>query len=399
MKIDNLQFPVKKFLVLMGILVVFFTSLITVAAATIEATVIEDGRKYSVQVFSTETEDILSQANIKVSNKDEVERSETNGIVVTVRHAFDVKVNAHGFINQNTAHYGDTVQDVLDDAGIAVGTNDIVTPSLTEMVKEGTKITVTKQVSVTLTADGETRTLIVPEGTVGDLLISEGVILGKDDLVNVSRSEMLTDGMEIVVNRVTYREVTVEEEIPFEIISKPSDTMIKGSTKIETPGVVGSQTAVRKEKLVDGVVVESEVLSATVHKQPVAQVQLEGTRVKPSSYATIEADGTVYDREGREVNYTKVLSGTCTAYTSNGGYTSTGKKAQVGYVAVNPNIIPYGTEMFICSADGKTVYGYAIAADTGGAMMSGRILVDLYYDTAGECMNFGVRNMSVYILE
>ena len=34
---------------------------------------------------------------------------------------------------------------------------------------------------------------------------------------------------------------------------------------------------------------------------------------------------------------------------------------------------------------GSVVYGYAIASDTGGALMSGRLLVDLYYNTLGEC--------------
>ena len=30
--------------------------------------------------------------------------------------------------------------------------------------------------------------------------------------------------------------------------------------------------------------------------------------------------------------------------------------------------------------------------------MSGRVLVDLYYNTQGECINFGRRQMNVYIL-
>ena len=45
------------------------------------------------------------------------------------------------------------------------------------------------------------------------------------------------------------------------------------------------------------------------------------------------------------------------------------------------------------------MYGYAEAADTGGAMLSGRILVDLYYDTESQCNSFGVRNMLIYVLD
>lgn len=71
--------------------------------------------------------------------------------------------------------------------------------------------------------------------------------------------------------------------------------------------------------------------------------------------------------------------------------------AQVGVVAVDPNIIPYGTKLYITS--GNIVYGYAIAGDTGGAAMAGDILVDVFYDTYDECAAFGRRDMTVYIIE
>lgn len=44
------------------------------------------------------------------------------------------------------------------------------------------------------------------------------------------------------------------------------------------------------------------------------------------------------------------------------------------------------------------LYMVMLASDTGGALMSGRVLVDLYYNTQGECINFGRRQMNVYIL-
>ena len=68
-------------------------------------------------------------------------------------------------------------------------------------------------------------------------------------------------------------------------------------------------------------------------------------------------------------------------------------------VAVNPNVIPYGTELFICSADGSLVYGYAIAGDTGGTLMAGTVLVDLYYNTYDQCCWFGSKKMNVYVLK
>ena len=75
-------------------------------------------------------------------------------------------------------------------------------------------------------------------------------------------------------------------------------------------------------------------------------------------------------------------------------------RPQVGVVAVNPNLIPYGSKLYITSADGSYVYGYAIAGDTGGGVMKGTLIADLYMDTYEECIQFGKRrNFKVFVLE
>ena len=67
----------------------------------------------------------------------------------------------------------------------------------------------------------------------------------------------------------------------------------------------------------------------------------------------------------------------------------------VGTVAVDKSVIPLGTRMYIVAADGSVVYGTAVAEDTG---VRGNI-VDLYYDTYQQCINFGRRTCNVYILK
>lgn len=395
----ELRFPMKRFIAFVMMIIIGVGSAATVMAASVSATIIVDGSTSTIQVLSTETEDILKQANIQVKANDIVTRSDDNGIVINVKKAFDTQIDADGHIFSQPAYRGETVADALERAGITLGANDKVTPGAGEVLSSGDKIVVTRRYNITINADGLQITKLVSDGTVGDALLEAGILLGEHDVVNVERSVSLREGMNISVSRVSYRTVTAEEPIPFEVISKPTDTLYQGITQIETAGKDGLQKVEKREKLVDGVVVDTEILSSQVITEPVAQVVQEGTKVKPSSYATVMADGSVYDQNGVKVNYSKYLTGKCTAYTSNGGYTSTGAKAAKGLVAVDPKVIPYGTKLFICSEDGKTVYGYATAADTGGAMLSGRILVDLYYDTVAECYQFGVRNMRVYVLD
>ena len=109
-----------------------------------------------------------------------------------------------------------------------------------------------------------------------------------------------------------------------------------------------------------------------------------------SSANTITAsDGTVY-------TYSKVITVEATAYCG-GGTTATGTPARYGAIAVDPDVIPYGTEMYIVTEDGSWVYGYATAEDCGGAING--YIVDLYFDSYSTCIQFGRRNCTVYILD
>ena len=115
-------------------------------------------------------------------------------------------------------------------------------------------------------------------------------------------------------------------------------------------------------------------------------------------YSRNNENGTFTDHTGKTVAYKYVLSGSATAYTASAGaLTSTGKVAKVGMVAVDPRVIPYGTKVFITLKNGSVI-GYATTEDTGGAMLEGKRLVDIYYSTESECFQFGVKDVNVYVL-
>lgn len=80
-----------------------------------------------------------------------------------------------------------------------------------------------------------------------------------------------------------------------------------------------------------------------------------------------------------------------TAYTWTGNRTATGTWPSRGTVAVDPRVIPLGTELHI---EG---YGPAVAADTGGAIQGQKI--DLYMDSEHECLQWGRRQVEVRVIE
>lgn len=394
--------PFKRLTSLLVMVAITVSSVFTVMAATRDVNLTYNGERYTLQTTSAGTQDILNQAKaqypeIEVGPQDNIFRSEDDtAISLTVQSAYHASVLADDVKHAAFAYYGEDVEDVLEKVGVTLGVNDVVEPAKNEKVTDDTEITVTRRYEVAITADGETRELLAPSNTVAQTLEDQGVTLGPDDLVSVNLDERVCDGMQIVVSRVTYQEVTVTEEIPFETTTKKDASLDKGKTIVEVEGQVGSQSVVKRQKMVDGQLAEETVLSTTVLQEPVTKVVTVGAKPK-SGIAVVNGDGTLTDHNGNTIKYSKVITGRSSAYTG-GGYTSTGKPAAVGLVAVNPKIIPYGTKMYIASPDGKTVYGYAIAADTGGGVKSGRIVADLYYNTYNECMNFGVRNMSLYIL-
>lgn len=120
----------------------------------------------------------------------------------------------------------------------------------------------------------------------------------------------------------------------------------------------------------------------------------------------LEADGIVGDQTQAALaqatgssdgigSYSQKLIMDATAYSSqdpgNGPYTAGGNLLTHGYVSVDPNVIPLGTKLYI---EG---YGYAVADDTGGAIVGNRI--DLGMDSHAEANAFGRQEVVVYVLE
>lgn len=375
------------------------SSALTVAALTKEITVIDGDEETVVTTLNDDTDRVLELAGVTVGYRDEVIRNEEE---IEVLRGFYVYVKADGKQHAFTFTRG-TVADALREAGVVLGGNDRVTPSKTTELTSGMTIRVQRWHHITITADGATVSYLVPEGDVQDALDYVGLTLGGDDEITVPLDEEVEEGIEICIRRVTYNDVTTTEELSFETVTEKTDELFEGTSEVAIEGETGVRTIVTRERLVDGEVADSTVVSDEVTKAPVDKVVREGTKAKPVTKTplTVGNGGVLTDQNGNEVKYRSVLTGSCTAYSSadGGAYTSTGQLARFGLVAVNPQVIPYGTRLYICSPDGSFAYGYAIAADTGGALMSGRIIADCFYDTYEQCMTFGRRTMSVYILE
>lgn len=180
-------------------------------------------------------------------------------------------------------------------------------------------------------------------------------------------------------------ETRVESKaIPFRVVYEFSRTVGPGRLKKTQQGHDGLAIKTFSVTLKNGKPVSKELVS-TERKDPKDEIILMGVAANQTS------------RHGTRFSRKKTLTMSATAYDGSPqtvpgttGRTATGVPAKYGVVAVDPRVIPLGTLMYI---EG---YGFAVAADTGGAIKGNRI--DLCYDKRSQSEGFGRKKVIVHIL-
>lgn len=297
-------------------------------------------------------------------------------------------------------------------SAVALGSDDTALSAVPEIPASASAVMTVmppKEYDVQISVDGKNLG-VKCSGTVSDALSAAGVTVYDDDLINIGLAEPLNDRTNIVVNRVDIIENVEVKTIEYATKYREDDSYLIGYTETVVDGEEGEIETTKRLIYVDGELVSTAVIDEDI-TEPVDEVILVGTKEEepepePEPEPVYEAPAAAYtsdvalDANGTPISYSKVLTGSSCAYTAPAGsLTSTGRTAAVGLVAVDPDIIPYGTELYITSSDGSKVYGYAIAADTGGAVMRGSIIVDLFMNTESDCYSWGRRDVNVYFLD
>ena len=133
--------------------------------------------------------------------------------------------------------------------------------------------------------------------------------------------------------------------------------------------------------------------------------QPEPVEVEPAQPAAVMAAVPVVDKPAEEepellalgeFKITHYCPGPCCCGKWADGYTATGTEATQGRtIAVDPDVIPYGTEVLVVYEDGtQAVY---IAEDCGGAIQGNRI--DVFMDSHEAALCAGVKAAEVFVKE
>lgn len=373
---------------------------------------IYDGSEITrVSTFKSNPQAIVDQAGIVTTNDDVLNLDGftvgQDSVIVLYRAADITFTDLQG--NVTNEKFAGTVADFLSAKGVVLSEDILVNLPEKTVLQNSMNVKLQTAYNVSLTSDGATTELKTGDGTVSDAVAKAGVTLGENDEVSPSLETELYDGIQITVYRVEYVERTAQEAIKYTTQTVKSDELYLGISRVTQKGVNGSKTVVYSDKIVDGQLASSSVISETVTKEAVPQIKTVGTKEKPAvTVAALKNGGTPISEltppssltleNGVPTSYKRVVTGKAAAYSASAGAkTASGRTVKPGYIAVDPNQFPYGTELYIVSTDG-IVYGYCIAADTGGFVKRGKFTVDLFMNTTAQCRQWGARDVIIYVL-
>lgn len=404
----------RSFRILTAVITVLFICSVTVTAfasanAVIKVTVTDGEKSVSISTEETDPYRIANLAGFAIDANDEINIkgfSAEEGGTIVIEKAKVVRIEDSGIVSYFVG-YGDTLGSMLDSEGFVFDSEDELGANPAQKIFDGMRVFIKRAFSVNISADGEDKNIFLTTGTVEDALEKADITVDEDDVVTPSLDTPLNGFTKIRIFRVKYDVGFETREIDFETKTIPSADMYIGEEEIVTKGEKGEKKVFYTEKYVDGELVETVFSKETVIKEPVTEIKKVGTKKQEtlSSYkntsepiSELKAPSDLkLDENGIPVDYAYCVSAKATAYTGD-PETASGRKPMPGHIAVDPEEFPYGTELYVVSADGSYVYGYCVAADTGGFVKRGNTDIDLYMDNEDMCYDWGNRNVKIYVL-
>jgi uncharacterized protein YabE (DUF348 family) len=252
----------------------------------------------------------------------------------------------------------------------------------TPKLEDGTQLKVFRAVDVTLDYHGQKQQVQTAKQTVQDVAEQYGYTKEKYRAYGDIKAPV-TKGMTIKIGNVSRKTITEDEVVQYAIESIPDDTLGQGEENILQEGQNGRKRVTVDMISIDGQLAGKEIVDSQLINEMQPLIRHVGTK------ETVEIN------TGSISKYKAVYTMVATAYLPTDGngecITKMGTWARRGEIAVDPNVIPLGTVVYIPG------YGVATAEDTGGDILGNRI--DLCMEDYNECMAFGRRTILVYILD
>jgi uncharacterized protein YabE (DUF348 family) len=280
-----------------------------------------------------------------------------------------------------------TVGQALLDEGIVLYLGDGVIPTLGGQVSAGLEVYIQRSKPLVILADGRRIKTRSHGETVSEVLKQETIELVDKDYTIPDQESVVYDNMTVQVIRVQEQVVLEEEPIPFETVWQPDQELELDNQRLDQQGAAGVKRRLVRVVYENGAETERVTEDEWVETPPTTEIIAYGTKIVIREIRTSEGVKT-YWREFRALAtaYSASTAGTpedAPWY----GRTYMGLPARTGIIAVDRNVIPLGTWLYVPG------YGVGLAGDLG---VRGRH-VDLCFDE-DELPRGYYRWVNVYLL-
>lgn len=369
-------------LMLIGFNIHYYTQ--TAVALTI------DGEEKVVRTHATTVGELLEEKQIAVEPQDDLKPSANtklkSDMEVSISKAKNIDIVIDGE-KKKVKSTKTTVGEVLQEAEITLNVHDRIFPDEKMEIHEDMIISIKEATPLTVSVGGEEKSVWTHTKKVADLLIEQEINLSSLDKVKPSLEDNIEKDMILSVIRVEQKEKTVEEETNFAVVTKNDSSLEKGDEKVVQEGQKGLQ---KKQFLItyeNGKEVSKELQNTKTVKEPQNKIVHVGTKEIKEITSRSSYGKSFKEYYVEATAYTAYCNG-CSGITATGVNLIRNPNAKV--IAVDPSVIPLGTKVWV---EG---YGYAVAADTGGAIKGNRI--DLFIPNEGQASSFGRKKVKIRIL-
>jgi len=295
---------------------------------------------------------------------------------IEIERALRIQVH-DGPLTQTLYTTADTVGAALQEAGLLVYLGDRIYPPLDAPLTPGQHVYIQRGKWLFVDVDGCTLRTRTHADTVQAALAEAGVALVGADFTLPAPETPIQDGLHVRVVRVTEATIIEQTEIPFLTEWIPDPTLELDRRRVDNPGANGITRRRYKAIYHDGHEVERYLEDEWTALEPQTRRIAYGTKIVVRTLETEDGQTIEYWRRLR-VFLTSYTEATCGKAPGDPWYgiTRIGWKMRHGIIAVDPQVIPMLTEIYVPG------YGRGIAADTGG-MIKG-----MHIDLGHEVDNF-----------
>jgi uncharacterized protein YabE (DUF348 family) len=248
-----------------------------------------DGAPRQVSTMAGTVGELLKSQHIAINEHDVIAPGTsaklTDGTVVALQYGRQLEVSVDGD-PQSYWTTATNVGEALASLGLETEGADLSTSRSTWIGREGLSLDIATLKAVTIDAAGHKRVIKTTGQTVADALAVAKIKVDSNDKLSVRSTARLLDGASFRYTRVDVRKVTQKKKVAHSLVRKNSDTLAKGTTKVDVEGRDGVRTIVLRETRHNGKVKDRKKLSSTITTAPISRVILVGTKVvesKPES--------------------------------------------------------------------------------------------------------------------